>query len=337
MRVAWYERTGPAREVLVVGRAERPSPRAGEVLVRMRASGVNPADVRRRAGWSGSGFAHVDRRVIPHSDGAGVVDAVGEGADARWLRRRVWLWNAGGASFYGFPEEGCDAGTAAEYVALPARFVAELPDAASFEVGACLGAPAVTAYDMVLGDGGVAGKTVLVQGGTGAVGELAVQIAAGAGATVIATVGAPGKVERARASGARHVIDRSSEHVSSTVRELCPQGVDRVIEVEFGLNVAIDAEVVAPNGTIASYSSPTVREPVLPYYALQRKGITVRFVQAYILTPEHRRRALDGVTRLVAEGRIRPTIAARFPLEEIAAAHELMERREGVGNVVVIL
>ena len=337
MRIVRYERTGPARDVLTIAEVPRPVPRAGEVLVRMRASGVNPADVRRRAGWSGSGFTALDRAVVPHSDGAGVVEEIGEDTDRRWLGRRVWVWNAGGASFYGFPDEGCDAGTAAEYVALPARFVADLPDSASFEVGACLGAPAVTAHFVVRADGSVSGKTLLVQGGTGAVGELAVQIAAGDGATVIATVGSADRVERARRAGADHVIDRSREEVAAAVLALAPKGVDRIIEVEFGLNIAADAAMIAPNGVIASYSSPSVREPVLPYYALQRKGVTVRYVQAYILTPEHRRQAVAGVNELLVAGRVRPTIAATFPLDEIAAAHEMVERHEAIGNVVVTL
>ena len=339
MRIAWYERTGPAREVLVV-RDDAPRPRAarGEVLVRVHTSGVNPADVRRRAGWSGSGFAAGPaKRVVPHSDGAGLVEAVGEGVDPSWLGRRVWLWNAGGASFYGHPDEGSDAGTAAEYVALPMRYVAALPDGVSFEVGARLGAPAVTAHFLVRADGEVTGRTILVQGGTGAVGELAVQIARHDGATVIATVGSAEKAARARASGAHHVIDRSREDVTEAVRRIAPRGVDRILESEFGLNAAADAAVIGPNGTIASYSSPTVREPVLPYYALQRKGVTVRFVQAYILTPQHRSAATEGVSRLAADGVIRPTIAARVPLEEIARAHELVERHEAAGNVIVAI
>lgn len=303
----------------------------------MHASGVNPADVRRRGGWSGSGFSRIAGRVIPHTDGAGVVEGLGEGVDRRWLDRRVWLWNAGGASFYGFPDEGTDTGTAAEYVALPVRFVADLPDAADFETGACLGAPACTAHFVVFADGDVNGRTILVHGGTGSVGELAVQFASDAGATVIATVSSPEKAERARAAGARYVIDRSREDVARVVLATSPLGVDRIIEVEFGLNIATDAKIIKANGTIASYSSPTVREPVLPYYELQRKGVTVRFVQAYILPPGDRGRSIEGVNRLLAQRRLRPTIAARFPLERIAAAHALVESRQAIGNVVVTI
>ena len=337
MRIAWYDTPGPAGEVLVVGEVDRPVPRSGEVLVRVLASGVNPADVRRRAGWSGAGYRHPAGRIVPHSDGAGVVEGVGDGVDRRWVGRRVWLWNAGGASFYGFPEDGTDTGTAAEYVALPVRFVADLPDAAGFDTGACLGAPACTAHFVVFADGDVEGATVLVQGGTGAVGELAVQLAAQAGATVIATVSSSEKAERARAAGARHVIDRSHEDVAAAVLAISPAGVDRIIEVEFGMNVATDARVIKPNGVIASYSSPTVREPALPYYELQRKGVSVRFVQAYILPPAQRERAIAGVNEALGEGRLRPTIAARFPLAEIAKAHALVEGHRAIGNVILEL
>jgi NADPH:quinone reductase-like Zn-dependent oxidoreductase len=337
MRVAWYDKTGPAREALVVGEAPIPAPQPGEALIRMRASGVNPADVRRRAGWAGAGFARLSKRVIPHTDGAGIVEALGEGVDPDWLGQRVWLWNAGGASFYGFPDEGTDTGTAAEYVSVPIRHVSKLPETASFEAGACMGGPGCTAHYVVFADGDVRGRTILVQGGTGAVGELSTQFATQAGATVIATVGSSDKIAGAKAAGARHVIDRSKEDVTAAVLTFSPSGVDRIIEVEFGLNVVMDAKIIKPNGTIATYSSPTVREPVLPYYELQRKGVRVRFVQAYILTPTDRARSLEGVNQHLADGSLRPTIAARFPLERIADAHEVVESRKGAGNVVVMM
>jgi NADPH2:quinone reductase len=303
----------------------------------MHSSGVNPVDARRRAGWGGAGYVQSGGRVIPHTNGAGVVEEVGQGVDRAWLGRRVWVWNAGSASFYGFPNDGVDCGTAAEYVALPIRHVAPLPDTAGFETGACLGGPACTAHYVVLGDGDVAGSTILIQGGTGSVGGLAVQIAAAAGAEVIAVVGSEEKAAAARAYGARHTVDRSREKIAEAVLALHPGGVDRIVEVEFGLNVETDARMVRSNGKIVSFSSPTLREPVLPYYALQRKGVTVQFVQVYILPPRDRANAIETINRMLAEQRLRPAIAARYGLDAIAEAHRHVERGAGIGNVVVDL
>jgi NADPH2:quinone reductase len=335
MRIAWYDEPGPADQVLRIGEIEKPSPGPGEVLIHMQASGVNPADVRRRAGWTPSDYGRFSKRVVPHTDGAGVVESLGEGVDARWLGRRVWVWNAGGASFYGFPEFGADVGAAAEYIALPVRFVADLPEAAAYDAGACLGGPACTAHFVIFADGPVDGATILVQGGTGAVGELAVQFAAHAGATVIAVVSSDEKAERAMAAGARHVVNRARENVAESVLAACPAGVDRLIEVEFGLNIETDARLIKPNGTIVSYSSPSAPRPTLPYYALQRKGVTLRLVQAYILPEPHRSRAISEINAHLSDGRLVPTIAKRFPLEEIAAAHALLESGKASGNVIV--
>jgi NADPH:quinone reductase-like Zn-dependent oxidoreductase len=336
MRAAWYDRTGPAADVLTVGDVPRPEPGPGEVLVRLHASGINPADVKRRSGWGSSTFGRSNKRVFPHTDGAGVVAAVGPGADELLIGRRVWIWNAGGGDFYRIPG-AIERGTAAEYTALPVRYVVDLPASASFEVGACLGGPACTAHHVVLGDGDVLGQAILVQGGAGAVGELAIQFAAAAGATVIATVSSEAKAAIARSAGAAHVINRKTEDVARRVLDISPEGVDRLIEVDFGANVAIDAAVMKLNGKIASFSSTSVPEPVLPYYALQRKGITVQFVQAYILTTSARERALRGINDMLAAGRLRPTIARRYPLEAIAEAHGVVERGEALGNVVLTM
>jgi NADPH2:quinone reductase len=183
----------------------------------------------------------------------------------------------------------------------------------------------------------VLGQTILVQGGAGAVGELAIQFAAAAGATVIATVSSEAKAAIARAAGAAHVVNRRTEDVAKRVLDISPEGVDRLIEVDFGANVAIDAAVMKLNGKIASFSSTSVPEPVLPYYALQRKGITVQFVQAYILTASARERALSAINDMLAAGRLRPTIAARYPLAAIAEAHGVVERGEALGNVVLTM
>jgi NADPH:quinone reductase len=336
MLAAWYDRPGPADDVFVVGECERPQVGTGEVLVRLRASGINPADVKRRAGWGRADFNHAPMRVFPHSDGAGEVEAVGPGVPPGLIGKRVWVWNASGGSFYG-SAEGVERGTAAECVALPSRLVVELPRAVDFATGACLGAPAMTAHHVIFGDGDVLARTILVQGGAGAVGELAIQFAAAGGARVIATVSSAEKARIAMAAGAAYVIDRKREDVASRTLALCPGGVDRIVEVDFGANIAIDAAVIAPNGKIASYSSTSNREPILPYYALQRKGVSVQFVQAFILPPLARARAIATINALLQTGRLRPTIAARLPLGDIARAHQLVESGQAIGNVVLTM
>ena len=335
MRAATYERTGAPRDVLRIGEMPKPSPAPGEVLVRIGASGVNPSDVKQRSGWL-RGDAVLERPVVPHSDGAGVVEAVGEGVDRALIGRRVWLWNARGGVAYG-TRNGPETGTAAEYAAVPLKHAPLLPDAASFEIGACLGVPACTAHYAVFADGDVKGRTVLVQGGAGAVGELAVQFAAAAGARVIATVSSPEKAQVARAAGAAHVIDRRREEVVAAVLALAKNGVERILEVDFGANAESDAEMIAVNGVIASYSSTSRREPVLPYYPLQFRGATLRFVQGYLLPEPARERAIADIERMLAEGSLRPTIAAVFALEEIAEAHALLESGRAIGNIVIRL
>lgn len=334
MRAAWYDRTGPADEVFRLGELPTPTPGAGEVLVAMRASGINPSDTKARAGWRSS--AQPAARTVPHSDGAGVVEAVGPDVDPSWVGRRVWLWNAQGATTYG-TRNGPTVGTAAEYAVVPLRHAAPLPDGTSFETGACLGVPACTAHHAVFADGDVRGQTVLVQGGAGAVGELAVQFAAHAGATVIATVGSHEKAKLARAAGASLVIDRHKEDVVATVLAFARGGVDRIVEVDFGANAEADAKMIAVNGTISSYSSTSHPEPVLPYYPLQFRGATLRFVQGYLLPDAVRRKAIEDIGTMLAAGTLRPKIAASFPLDEIAEAHRLVEGGRATGNVVVTI
>jgi NADPH:quinone reductase len=186
MRAAWYERGGPAREVLTVGEMDTPRPAPGEVLVRVRASGVNPGEVKKRADWMGFGIGYP--RVIPHSDGAGTIEEVGEGVSYSRVGQRVWVWGA---------QSGRPFGTAAQYVALPSEQAVPLPDGVGFEVGTCLGIPARTAHRCVFADGSVSGETVLVSGGAGAVGTFAVSFAKWGGARVIATVGSEGQAEAA--------------------------------------------------------------------------------------------------------------------------------------------
>ena len=218
MKAIWYESTGPARQVLEFGEVETPRPGPGEVRVRVAASGLNPSDTKRRSGWLGTAMRH--RLIIPHSDGAGTVDAVGEGVDPGRIGERVWVWNAQGGER--------PFGTAAEYVTVPADRAVGLPNGVSFAVGAGLGVPGCTAHYAVYGDGPVAGKRILVQGGAGAVGHLAVQLAVLGGAEVIATVSDEKKAEVARGGGARHVINYRREDVVARVRDFAAgEGVDR--------------------------------------------------------------------------------------------------------------
>jgi NADPH2:quinone reductase len=317
-----YSSFGEARDVLTIGPQAVAAPRAGEVVVRIHATGVNPSDVKKRAGWGSS--QPPAEPIVPHSDGAGVVESVGEGVSPDWIGRRVWLFNAQGAASYG--GSGPEAGTAATYSVLPLSHVVPLPDNVSFETGACLGVPARTAHYVTFCDGSVAGKIVLVQGGAGAVGELAVQFASAAGAMVITTVSSPEKA---------HVIDRHKEDVAAAVRAIAPEGVDRIIEVDFGANAEIDARVLRLGGQIASYSSPSNRTPAIPYYPLQFTNAQIRLAPIFMISKADSDRGLADINFALSMGTLRPTLAAVYGLDEIAAAHEHVETARSPGNVVV--
>ena len=325
MKAGWYERNGPAAEVIVVGRMADPEPGPGEVRVRIHASGVNPSDVKRRAGWGGQVIEYP--RVVPHSDGAGVIDAVGGGVDPARVGERVWTFNAQWKRAFG---------TAAERVALPAGQAVKLPEGADFAFGACFGIPALTAHRAVFADGPVAGKTVLVTGGAGAVGFYATQLARWGGARVIATVSGPAKAEAALRAGAEAAVDYRREDAAARLGELTGgAGVDRVVDVDFGENLPVTSEIVKKNGVIAAYASMRVPEPRLPYYALMRKNVTVRGVFVYEMPEDAFAAGAADIARWVGSGAALPGIAAAYPLEELAAAHRAVESGETVGNVVV--
>jgi len=324
VRAAYYNRLGPASEVIEIGELPAPRPGPGEVLIEVRASGINPHDVKKRSGW----IAHeAEFPVIPHFDGAGVIVDVGEGVPAERRDERVWTSRA---------DRLAKAGTAAQYVAVPAALARALPETMDFATGACIAVPAVTAHRALLRDGPVAGKTVLVAGGAGAVGHLAIQLAREGGARVIATVSSEVKAEHARAGGADFTIDYRREDVVERVMSLTEgQGVDRIVEVDFGANVAIDHAVLKPAGIVASYSSTRVPEPVLPYYPLAFKGVSVHFVQAFIMEPEVLAATLHDIDDRLAAGTLVPTVARRLPLEETARAHEALEAGDHIGGIVV--
>ena len=328
MKAVWYRATGPAREVLQYGDVEVPDPGRGEVRVRIAASGVNPSDTKKRDGWLGMEMGHP--LVIPHSDGAGTVDAVGEGVDPRRIGERVWVWNAQGGSR--------PFGTAAERVTVPAGQAVRLPDGVPWSIGAGLGVPGCTAHYAVLGDGPVEGKRVLVQGGAGAVGHMAVQIAALGRAEVIATVSGDEKGETALAAGARHVVNYRREDVAARVHDLTGgEGVDRVIEVDLAANIETDVALLRPHGTIASYSSTSGPELPLAYYPLAFRDLRIHFVQGYLLPAPARQAAIRDLTAWLDEGLVDVRIARLFPLTRTAEAHELLESGCADGKVVVMV
>lgn len=254
MRVAWYEETGAAETVLQLGEQDAPAPAAGEVQVRIKASGINPSDVKTRAGARGPlAFA----LVIPHSDGAGIIEAVGAGVDAARVGERVWLWNAAWKRAHG---------TACELITLPAEQAVTLPDNTDFDAGACLGIPGSTACYGVFADGSVKDKCVLVTGGAGAVGHYAIQLAKWGGAKVIATVSSDAKGEFAKAAGADLVVNYKQQDVAAQVMEATAgQGVDRIVDVEFGGNLDVSKAVLGVGGTICTYGSMGDPTPTLPF------------------------------------------------------------------------
>jgi NADPH2:quinone reductase len=320
MKAAWYERNGKAREVLTIGEMPDPKPAKGEVRVKIAASGLNPSDVKRREGTRGQNIEFP--RVIPNSDGAGVVDALGSETNKNLLGKRVWVWNA---------QWGRAFGTCAEYICLPEAQVALLPEGADFAAGACLGIPAMTAHQALFSDGDLKGKSVLVTGGAGAVGYYAIQMAKWGGARVATTVSSDDKAKLAKAAGADLVINYKSEDVAKKVLEFSPGGVDRVVEVDFGANLPINIQILKINGSIASYASMGNPEPKIPFYTMMRRGIAVDLVFVYMMKPEERARALADIGTM----RLKHNIAAHFKLGDLVAAHELQETNKVVGNIVI--
>ncbi|WP_424814140.1 NADPH:quinone reductase [Roseococcus sp. YIM B11640] len=323
MKAIWYERNGPARDVLVLGEMPKPEPATGEVLVRLHASGVNPSDWKTRSGSR----PMVAPRVIPHSDGAGVIEAVGAGVDASRIGERVWIWNGAWKRPFG---------TAAEYIALPSPQAVTLPEAVSFEAGACFGIPALTALRAVSCDGGVAGKSVLVAGGAGSVGHYAIQFAKRLGASqVIATVSSGAKAEHARAAGADAAIDYRQEDVAARVKELTGgRGVDRVVEVDLSANIELLPKLLATDGICVAYGS-TEREVDVDFGAMLLLGGAIRFFIVYELSAAARAECEVLLARFLGDGTLIHKVALTMPLEECAAAHDLVQSGQVMGNVVL--
>ncbi len=323
MLAAIYKRLGSA-DVLQVVDLPRPEPAPGEVRVRIRVSGVNPTDWKARA--DGPGKTMPFPFVVPHQDGAGEIDAVGDGVDPSRIGQRVWVYFASWRRQYG---------TAEEWVCLPEQQAVPLADTASLELGGSLGIPALTAYHALFSDGPLQGKTVLVAGGAGAVGHFAIELARRGGARVITTVSSPEKAELARAAGADEVINYRAEDAASTVRAAAPDGVDRIIEVALSANLTLDLQVLAPDGTVVTYAA-TGPDPVIPVRQLMSRNLTLRFMLIYTIPAAALRTAVEEVSAAVAAGSLTELPVIRYRLDQIAAAHQAVE--DGmVGKVVVEL
>jgi NADPH2:quinone reductase len=325
MKAVWYERTGPAAEVLTFGDMPTPVAGPGEVRVRLEASGVNPADVGRRGG---SYRALEFPRVIPNSDGAGIVDQLGDGVTRLRLGQRVWLFNG--------QRNGRAFGTAAETIALAEHLVTPLPDNVSFAQGATLGIPGMTAWCCLYGDGPIAGQTVLVSGGAGAVGHYAVQLAKWGGACVIATVSSAIKAEQARLAGADLVINyRTDDVVEKALAFTARRGVDRVVDVDFGGNIATTLKLMAMNSTIAVYATNGNRNPTVPMRELMEKCIALRALVLFALPPPLLAAAQADISKWLAAGTRLHNIAGQFALSDTALAHLAVEKGDKLGTVIV--
>lgn len=328
MQAMSYSRFGPAADVLEAIALPTPAPKAGEVLVELAFSGVNPSDVKARAGARPGVTKPPFERIVPHSDGAGTIVAVGEGVTADRIGTRVWIWN-------GQWQRAC--GTASTHICLPDQQAVALPDGVSFETGASLGIPGLTASHAVFGGGAVKGQTLLVQGGAGTVGLLAVQLAKWAGARVIATTSAS-RMEAARAAGADVVLDYSAPDLPARILEANDgRFVNRIIEVEFGLNIASDAEVIAPNGTIAAYGSAKAMTPEVNFGPLLFKAATIDILLIYVLPPPERAAAIARLHDALAEAALHCPVEAIFPLAQCAKAHEAVEAAGRDGAILIDL
>jgi len=336
MRAVAYAQTGESDVLHLVDRP-MPEPGDGEVRVRVSVSGVNPTDWKARRG--GVAGELVDPAAVPNQDGAGTVDAVGEGVDPARVGQRVWLWEAAWQRVNG---------TAQEYVVLPARQAVPLADGASFDVGASLGIPALTAHICLtssefgprrLKPNALAAQTVLVAGGAGAVGHAAIQLAHWAGARVIATVSGDEKAELARAAGADHIVNYRTPIAADEILRIAPDGVDVIVEVAAGANAALDAAVLAANGTVTSYATDGGSQLEISVGDLMGRNVRYQFVLVYTVPPSVKDAAVADVVAAAADGALEVGASAglpvhRFPLAQTAAAHDAVEGG-AVGKVLI--
>jgi NADPH2:quinone reductase len=323
MRAAWYSQLG-GPEVLTVGDRETPEPGPGEVRVRLATSGVNPSDWKaRKRGRDGK---MPFETIVPHSDGAGTIDAVGVGVDAARIGRRAWVMNGQWKRPFG---------TAAEYICQAEKYVVDLPDGADLAEAACFGIPFLTAYRAVMYDGAVAGKTILVSGGAGAVGHHAIQVANANGARVLTTISSDEKAAYAKAAGADETINYRSEDVAKRVQDITGGlGADRIVELNISANAPLYDRILAPRGVAVIYGT---NDPVaeVPAQAFIPRGAELKWFIVYELLDADRETGIAALNAMLAAGTLKTTVAARFPLAEIQAAHRMVEEARHMGNVVL--
>ncbi|WP_327426119.1 NADPH:quinone reductase [Streptomyces sp. NBC_01236] len=322
MHASWYDEQGPAADVLRVGELPDPHPGPGEVRVRVTVSGINPGDTKKRRGWLGSSMPYP--RVVPHSDAAGVVDEVGEGVDARRVGQRVWVYGA--QSYRAF-------GTAAQYTVVPDRQAVRLPDHLGDELGASLGIPGITAHRAVFADGPVDGRIVLVHGVLGGVGSLAAQLARWGGATVIGTVRRGGDLDHVDPAVVSHAVALDAEDPAAEIRSYAPDGVHRVVEVSLSANADLDNTVTALGAVVAAYGTHADRTE-LPFWPLLFNNVTLRLLGSDDFPVDAKRQAARDLTSAAAVGALTVRIGDRYPLDDIAKAHERVDAG-GRGRVLV--
>lgn len=325
MKAVTFNQFGAASEVLAVSLLAAPKPQAGEVLIRMASSGVNPSDVKKRAGAFPDLLDHGP--VIPHSDGAGVIEAVGEGVSEARLGERVFVYQA---------QHGRPMGTAADYVAIDSSRAAVLPEEAPFAVGACVGIPIMTAHRCVTADGPVGGLWVLVTGGAGRVGHYAIQWAKQFGARVLATASNPDDGKACYEAGAECVVNhREAGWAQQLLDYTQGQKIDRVIDVEFGANLTEVLNCIRIGGTIATYSSTVDPEPQLPFRTMMFMDLTIRLVIVYDMPETAKMTAIADTQDFLSERKLLHRIAHALPLSETALAHELIESGTVRGCVIL--
>ncbi len=326
MKAITYRRLGPAADVLQIEDIDCPAPGPGEVTVDLVYSGANPSDFKARAGTRVGVSALPWPFIIPHSDGSGVISAVGDGVASDRIGERVWIWNG---------QWKRPMGTAAEQITLPSDQAVTLPDEVSLKTGATLGIPGLTAAHAVFCAGPVQGKTVLVQGAAGSVGHLAAQLAKWGGARVIATCSDKGRA-RAMASGADTVLDYGATDLGDQILAANEgRPVDLIVEVELGANIDVDTQVIVENGTIAAYGSALNMTPTLPFYPLLFKAVTLDIILIYLLPAEKRAAAIGVLNQALLAGALSSEISVIYEREDFVQAHETLEAGKRAGAVLL--